>query len=217
MWAFIRSCSCFKLNIKPFYHGKTYDTIKGNLGSVSFVLNTAVRMAGEKCASDNQQDCTDDDSVVETCIFCQIANREDPYTEILAEDEDIVCFEDIDPGAPHHYLVIPKKHIYSCLSLQANDININLVKKMADMGRDVLKAKNVTNLEDISLGFHVPPYITVPHLHLHVLAPFSQLFKWTECKYTAFWYITEEKMLQELKKEKKKRKGHNCKLKGVAM
>ncbi|XP_050994332.1 adenosine 5'-monophosphoramidase HINT3-like [Labeo rohita] len=162
-------------------------------------------MAGEKCVSDNQQDFSDDD--VETCIFCQIANREYPHTEILAEDEDIVCFEDIDPGAPHHYLVVPKKHIYSCLSLQADDIK--LVKKMAAVGRDVLKAKNVTNLEDISLGFHVPPKITVPHLHLHVLAPFSQVFKWAEFKYTSFWYITEEELLQRLmKNEKDERIGH---------
>ncbi|KAK2884244.1 hypothetical protein QQF64_015895 [Cirrhinus molitorella] len=159
-------------------------------------------MAGEKCASDNQQDFSDS-CEDETCIFCQIANRDDD-TEILAEDEDIVCFQDIYPGAPHHYLVIPKKHIYSCLSLQADDIN--LVKKMADMGKDVLKAKNVTNLEDISLGFHVPPYITVPHLHLHVLAPFSALFEWTEFKYTSFWYITEEKLLQDLKKERDEEK-----------
>ncbi|XP_042633660.1 histidine triad nucleotide-binding protein 3-like isoform X2 [Cyprinus carpio] len=103
-------------------------------------------MAGEKCDSDHNHDSSDD-CVKETCIFCRIANRDDPSTEILAEDEDIVCFKDIDPGAPHHYLVIPKKHIHSCLSLQADDIN--LVKKMADMGRDVLKAKNVTNLKDI--------------------------------------------------------------------
>ncbi|XP_043076300.1 histidine triad nucleotide-binding protein 3 isoform X2 [Puntigrus tetrazona] len=124
-------------------------------------------------------------------------------SRLLHEDEDIVCFQDIDPGAPHHYLVIPKKHIHSCLSLKADDIN--LVKKMADMGREVLKAKNVTDLEDISLGFHVPPYITVPHLHLHVLAPFSQVFRWAICKYTSFWYLTEEKQLQKLTENKKEK------------
>ncbi|XP_052443063.1 adenosine 5'-monophosphoramidase HINT3 [Carassius gibelio] len=160
-------------------------------------------MTGEKCDSDVKQDSSDDGRD-ETCIFCKIANRDDPFTEILAEDEDIVCFQDIDPAAPHHYLVIPKKHIHSCLSLQTDDIH--LVKKMADMGREVLKAKNVTNFEDISLGFHVPPYITVPHLHLHVLAPFSQVFKWVRFKYTSFWYLTEEKLLQKLRGIKKKKR-----------
>lgn len=126
---------------------------------------------------------------------------------LFLQDEDIVCFQDIDPGAPHHYLVIPKKHIHSCLSLQKDDTN--LVKKMADMGREVLKAKNVTNLEDISLGFHVPPYITVPHLHLHVLAPFSQLYRCAIYKHTSFWYLTEEMLLQKLTENKKEKKnGH---------
>ncbi|XP_026089204.1 histidine triad nucleotide-binding protein 3-like [Carassius auratus] len=173
-------------------------------------------MSGEKCDSDDNQDSSAD-CVKQTCVFCKIANRDDPSTEILAEDEDIVCFKDIDPGAPHHYLVIPKKHIHSCLSLQADDIN--LVKKMADMGRDVLKAKNVTNLEDISLGFHVPPYITVPHLHLHVLAPFSQSFKWSRCKYTAIWYLTEETLLKKLMGDKKRKQWrcNNCMLPCVAL
>ncbi|XP_056115763.1 adenosine 5'-monophosphoramidase HINT3 [Rhinichthys klamathensis goyatoka] len=157
-------------------------------------------MAEKKCSCENELDSTDD-SLDETCIFCRIANGDDPYTEILAEDEEIVCFKDIDPGAPHHYLVIPKQHIHSCLSLQADDIG--LVRRMADMGRDVLKAKDVTDMEDISLGFHVPPFITVPHLHLHVLAPFSQTFRWSMGKFTSFWYLTEEKMLHELTKNKK--------------
>lgn len=39
----------------------------------------------------------------------------------------MVCFRDIDPGAPHHYLVIPKQHIHSCLSLQADDIGLGKI------------------------------------------------------------------------------------------
>lgn len=46
-----------------------------------------------------------------------------------------------------------------------------------------------------SLGFHVPPFITVPHLHLHVLAPFSQIFRWSMEKYTSFWYLTVSKLI----------------------
>ncbi len=41
-------------------------------------------MAGEKCASDDKQDSSED-CEEETCIFCKIANRDDPSTEILAE------------------------------------------------------------------------------------------------------------------------------------
>lgn len=157
-------------------------------------------MAEIKCPCENEQDSSDD-ILDETCIFCRIANGDEPYTEILAEDEELICFQDIDPGAPHHYLVIPKQHIHSCLSLQADDIG--LVRRMADMGRDVLKARDVTDFEDISLGFHVPPFITVPHLHLHVLAPFSQIFRWSKEKYTSFWYLTEEKLLHKLSDDRK--------------
>lgn len=49
------------------------------------------------------------------------------------QDEDIVCFQDIDPGAPHHYLVIPKKHIHSCLSLQADDTNLGKMMSFLDV------------------------------------------------------------------------------------
>ncbi|XP_051732434.1 adenosine 5'-monophosphoramidase HINT3 [Ctenopharyngodon idella] len=175
-------------------------------------------MTENKCSRKDEQDSSDD-YLEETCIFCTIANGDDPYTEILAEDEDIVCFKDINPGAPHHYLVIPKKHIYSCLSLQADDIS--LVRRMAEMGRDVLKAKDVTDLEDISQGFHVPPYITVPHLHLHVLAPFSEIFIWSKEKYTSFWYLTEAKLRHKLTKNKKsddwKRTCNKCMQKCGAM
>lgn len=147
---------------------------------------------------------TTDDEYDETCIFCMIANGNCPHTDILYNDEDIVCFHDIYPGAAHHYLVVPRKHIHSCKSLEADDIS--LVKKMADIARTVLKSKNVTDFEDISLGFHVPPYISVPHLHLHVLAPYSQLYIETEYKFTDFRYLTVEMLLQALEKKKDGRK-----------
>ncbi|XP_056620687.1 adenosine 5'-monophosphoramidase HINT3-like isoform X1 [Triplophysa dalaica] len=151
-----------------------------------------------------------DDNYDETCVFCTIANGDCPQTNILFIDEDFVCFQDIYPGAAHHYLVVPKKHIHSCKSLEADDIS--LVKKMAEIGRRMLKSNNVTDLEDISLGFHVPPYISVPHLHLHVLAPYSQLYIETEYKFTDFRYLTVEALLHalEMKKGGRKLKWINC-------
>ena len=46
------------------------------------------------------------------CIFCKIANKEIPST-IVYEDEDVIAFNDLNPEAPVHILVIPKKHIKS--------------------------------------------------------------------------------------------------------
>ena len=44
------------------------------------------------------------------CVFCMIANHEIP-SNIAYEDDKIICFHDLDPQAPVHVLVIPKKHI----------------------------------------------------------------------------------------------------------
>ena len=46
------------------------------------------------------------------CIFCMIANHEIPST-VAYEDDQIIAFHDLDPQAPVHVLVIPKKHISS--------------------------------------------------------------------------------------------------------
>ncbi|MBO5301443.1 MAG: HIT domain-containing protein, partial [Peptococcaceae bacterium] len=46
------------------------------------------------------------------CIFCKIANKEIPST-IVYEDDEIIAFNDVNPEAPVHILVIPKKHISS--------------------------------------------------------------------------------------------------------
>ena len=47
---------------------------------------------------------------MENCVFCKIIKREIPGT-IVYEDEEIIAFRDIEPLAPVHILVIPKKHI----------------------------------------------------------------------------------------------------------
>ena len=57
------------------------------------------------------------------CIFCKIVNKEVP-TNFIYEDEEIVAFNDINPQAPIHILVIPKKHISSLVELNKNDENL---------------------------------------------------------------------------------------------
>ncbi|XP_028295758.1 histidine triad nucleotide-binding protein 3-like [Gouania willdenowi] len=129
--------------------------------------NARVDMASGKETTDEEEFLDDG------CIFCLIANEEDKEAEVIQRSNELVCFKDICPAAPHHYLVVPRKHIMSCLLL--NKEQIGLVEKMAEMGKDVLRARGVTDMNDISLGFHQPPYTSVDHLHLHVLAPKSQI------------------------------------------
>ncbi|XP_063758813.1 adenosine 5'-monophosphoramidase HINT3-like [Eleginops maclovinus] len=135
----------------------------------------------------------------ETCIFCLIANDQDKETKVLKKNKELVCFSDIYPAAPHHYLVVPIQHIDSCFSLHRG--HVGLVKRMAEMGKAVLQDQGITDMEDISLGFHQPPNTSVDHLHLHVLAPRSQIYEALMYKFipSTYNFVTEELLRNHIK------------------
>ena len=54
------------------------------------------------------------------CVFCGIAQHEIP-SNIVYEDDKLICFHDLEPQAPVHVLVIPKKHISSLDDVKAED------------------------------------------------------------------------------------------------
>ena len=60
---------------------------------------------------------------MEDCIFCKIIKGEIPSSKVY-EDEEILAFNDIDPAAPIHVLVIPKKHITSLAEMEEGDEKI---------------------------------------------------------------------------------------------
>ncbi|GAH57878.1 unnamed protein product, partial [marine sediment metagenome] len=68
------------------------------------------------------------------CIFCKIVNGEIP-TEFLYEDETLVVFRDINPHAPVHILIVPKKHIRSINDLTEN--NREIISRMIMIGKDI--------------------------------------------------------------------------------
>lgn len=106
------------------------------------------------------------------CVFCKIAAGEIP-TEKIYEDEDIIAFNDLDPQAPIHFLVIPKKHITSLESVEESDS-----KLLGQIMLAIQKLAKENNLE----GYRVVTNIgedggqTVPHLHFHVLG--GRAFHW---------------------------------------
>ena len=57
---------------------------------------------------------------MDNCIFCKIIKGEIP-SEKVYEDEEILAFKDINPAAPIHILVIPKKHIETLLDVKEED------------------------------------------------------------------------------------------------
>ena len=60
---------------------------------------------------------------MENCLFCKIINKEIPST-IVYEDEEILAFKDINPIAPVHILVIPKKHFNDISKVSEKDSDI---------------------------------------------------------------------------------------------
>src|SRR5258708_24209586 len=56
----------------------------------------------------------------ENCLFCKIATGQIP-SKIVYQDEDVVAFEDINPQAPYHALIIPRRHIPSMADLTLED------------------------------------------------------------------------------------------------
>ncbi|XP_010125910.1 PREDICTED: histidine triad nucleotide-binding protein 3 [Chlamydotis macqueenii] len=115
--------------------------------------------------------------------------------------EDLVCFRDIRPGAPHHYLVVPVEHMGNCKTLKTEHIPV--VKRMMEVGKAVLQKNNFSDLSDVRMGFHWPPFCSISHLHLHVLAPASQLGFLSRLVYriNSYWFITAEQLIERLQTE----------------
>jgi len=60
---------------------------------------------------------------MEGCIFCNIAAKKAP-ANIIYEDDHIIAFRDINPQAPVHILIVPKKHIPTIMDLKQQDQNL---------------------------------------------------------------------------------------------
>jgi histidine triad (HIT) family protein len=101
------------------------------------------------------------------CIFCRIADGEIPAT-VVRQDEHTVAFRDLDPKAPLHVLVIPRKHIASINDIADDDAAL--------MGALLIAARDVAASEGIAeSGYRLVVNTgaaanqTVHHVHLHVM------------------------------------------------
>jgi histidine triad (HIT) family protein len=101
------------------------------------------------------------------CIFCNIVNHRTD-TEILFEDETLVVFKDINPHAPVHLLLVPKKHIRSINDLNSADDAI--VSSLISAGKHMAKEVGVAST-GYKLVFNVEKGggQMIFHLHLHLL------------------------------------------------
>jgi histidine triad (HIT) family protein len=77
---------------------------------------------------------------VSDCLFCKIARKEIP-SKLLYEDADVVAFEDINPQAPVHALVVPRRHIPSLNDLTPADDAI--VGKLARVAASIAQERGI--------------------------------------------------------------------------
>lgn len=101
------------------------------------------------------------------CIFCKIMNGEVPTTKVY-EDDLCFAFRDIEPLAPQHFLVIPKKHISSAAEIEG--------EMEAVVGHIFAVIAKLSREMKLDGGYRVVTNCgkdagqTVQHLHFHVLA-----------------------------------------------
>ena len=101
------------------------------------------------------------------CLFCKIIDGDIPSKK-LYEDDEMLAFYDINPAAPVHFLVIPKKHIENLLELEAEDSLL--------IGRLFYKAKELAKEQGFEekggrfvINAKKDGGQTVDHLHIHFL------------------------------------------------
>lgn len=101
------------------------------------------------------------------CLFCKIGRKEVP-SEVIYEDSRFLAFKDINPQAPVHLLVIPKKHIHSVDHLELKDKEL--------MGEMLIVAQKIAREKGLSSrGYRLVLNVgedagqSVDHLHLHII------------------------------------------------
>jgi len=101
------------------------------------------------------------------CIFCKIIAGEIPGRKIY-EDDEMLAFLDINPVAPVHFLVIPKKHISNIMEMEAQDAAL--------LGRLFYKAQELAKQQGCEekggrfvINTKTDGGQTVDHLHIHFL------------------------------------------------
>lgn len=103
---------------------------------------------------------------MENCLFCKIIDGSIPSKKAY-EDDKILAFYDINPQAPVHILVIPKKHIGSVDEVTAQ--NSDIVAYIFEKIPAIAKAAGITNGYRVISNCGPDACQSVHHLHFHIL------------------------------------------------
>jgi histidine triad (HIT) family protein len=105
--------------------------------------------------------------VADDCLFCKILAGDVPSDEV-ASTETTYAFRDINPGAPTHVLVIPRRHVESAAAVTAADAQ--LLADVFTTAHEVARREGIAD-SGYRLVFNVgdDALNSVPHLHMHVV------------------------------------------------
>jgi len=108
------------------------------------------------------------------CVFCKIVEGDIPAEKVY-EDDEFLAFSDIDPQAPVHVLVIPKRHIPNISEVTSEDSD--LVGRLVATGNRVARENGIAE-KGYRLVINSGPHggQAVDHIHLHVLG--GRKMKW---------------------------------------
>ncbi|MBM6784600.1 histidine triad nucleotide-binding protein [Collinsella tanakaei] len=101
---------------------------------------------------------------MDDCIFCKIAAHEIPST-VVYEDDLVMAFDDLNPQAPVHTLVIPKQHYANIV----DGVPAETLAAMTHAIREVAKAKGLDDGFRVIANTGAAAGQTVMHFHMHVL------------------------------------------------
>ena len=111
---------------------------------------------------------------MEGCVFCRIINHQTP-AKIVYEDDSVLAFEDVNPQAPVHLLVVPRKHLPSLKEAVSDDESLlgHIFTVAAQLARErQIEAKGYRAVLNNGLWAGQ----TVFHLHVHVMG--GRVFNW---------------------------------------
>ena len=134
-------------------------------------------------------------------VFGDILRGELPAS-VYAESDTLLTFRDRSPRAPLHGLVVPKRNIRGVRNLSLDDLNT--IAGMKEMALNVIKKEQpeAYSEEDYILCFHIAPFNSVDHLHLHVLAPASSMdyiFRYGKYRNGTIWCTGVDDVIGRLK------------------
>lgn len=108
------------------------------------------------------------------CLFCKIVNGEIP-AKIVYRDDLVLAFEDINPQAPHHILIIPQKHINTINEVKSEDNE--LIGHMVQTAKLLAKEMNIAEEGyRLVINCNAGAGQTVFHVHIHLMG--GRRFTW---------------------------------------